>query len=125
MPAHQSKSAIGNRCKSDGRRINCIDYKANRLVDKLATHGYERNKRVEEGQKLIKAIKTAAKVALATLGQVTWCANNCSMTIVKDNGEEVIKICRDSIDKPVSAKKTSSADQKGTAGTKKEAKEEL
>ena len=45
-------------------------------------------------------VKRASKAALATLGQVTWAANNCKLSVVNENGEYVSKTCRDSTDPP-------------------------
>ena len=38
MPAHQSAAAIGSRYKRNNPAISCLDFRANRLVDKLALH---------------------------------------------------------------------------------------
>jgi hypothetical protein len=101
MPAHQNQKAIGERFKSNGHRISNIDFRANRLVDKLAAHRHERNAAADKGKQLVKQVRSAAKTALATLGQVTWAANNCEMKVVGDDGKETTKMLRDSTNKPI------------------------
>ena len=95
MPAHQSTAAIGNRIKSDGRMLNSVDFRANRLVDKLALHITENNIKARQMEKLVKEVRKAAKAAMATLGQVTWAANNCKLTVT-DDGNVRLKTCRGS-----------------------------
>ena len=101
MPAHQGQTAVGERFKSDGRRISCADFRANRLVDKLAAHRHERNVAAEKGKQLVKSIRSAAKTSLATLGMVTLMANNCELHMIDENGQEITSIFRDSISKPI------------------------
>lgn len=101
MPAHQNTAAIGNRYRSDGRRLSSIDYRANRLVDKLATHFIKPEAQTRKGEKLYADVRAASITALATLGEVTWAANNCSIECIDENGNKVTKICRDSSSKPI------------------------
>ena len=100
MPAHQGTGAIGSRYKSNGTRLSCIDFRANRLVDKLALYSTTQTEQARESEKLVNQVKGAAKVALATLGQVTWTANNCKTTEVDAEGVEKEKVSRDSGDAP-------------------------
>ena len=118
MPAHQSKAAIGSRFKSDGCRLSSLDYRANRLVDKLALYKAEDNAQARQGEKLVRDVRRAAKVALATLGQVTWAANNCQTAYTDDNGAAKIKICRDSMDIPSSKQAASRRTSQGTEAAK-------
>jgi hypothetical protein len=118
MPSHQNESAIGQRYKSDGRRISCLDHRANKLVDKLATHRMAKSTVEKASRKLVKEVKAAAGAALATLGQVTWHANNYQVTEINKNGEQVVRTKRDSVDKPKKATSASS-DKPKTRKTQK------
>ena len=44
MPAHKSHLAVGVATKSDGQLLTTTDWRANRLVDCLATQRIENNK---------------------------------------------------------------------------------
>ena len=81
MPAHQGTSAIGYIIKSNGKRLSSIDYRANRLVDKLAAHYAKLSPKAKAGEKLVNDVKMAATSALATLGEITWAANNCKTKV--------------------------------------------
>ena len=116
MPAHQTRTAIGNRFRSDGRRISCVDFRANRLVDKLAAFRHEKNIEADKGKKLLQLIRSAAKTSLAVLGQVTWAANNCEQKVTGEDGAEKKKVYRDSTSRPnksgQSRRKAESSDAK-------------
>ena len=99
-PAHQNAAAIGHRIKSNGKRLSCIDFRANRLVDKLAAHFAKPSLKAKEGEKLVNDIRVASTCALATLGQVTWAANNCPIEEENEEGVKITKIQRDSCDRP-------------------------
>jgi hypothetical protein len=117
MPAHQNTSAIGNRTRSDGKRLSCIDYRANRLVDRLAAHFIKPTVDARKGEKLVTDVKEAAVAALATLGEVTWKANHCKLQKVDEEGKEVTKVCRDSSDRPAKTKERSQKSHKAVKKT--------
>ena len=60
MPAHQGQSAIGTRVKSNGRLMTSVDFRANRLVDKLALHFAPPSAGAAAGRKLVASTKIAA-----------------------------------------------------------------
>jgi hypothetical protein len=84
--------------------LSSTDFRANRLVDKLAARHAKPSEQARKGQKLVTEIKTAAKGALATLGRVTWAANNCKVTVLDAEGKQVEKVCRDATGPPKKAK---------------------
>ena len=73
----------------------------------------------------MKTVRSAAKTYLATLGQVTWAANNHVRSIVDEKGIVKTKICRDSVSKPphLSRKDKPSAEVRGGGKTQEEVKE--
>ena len=61
MPAHQSTAAISCRYKSNGHRLNSMDYRANRLVDKLAGYRIKKNYHVRKGEQISKRHKESSQ----------------------------------------------------------------
>ena len=112
MPAHLGTAAIGCRTKSNGKEMTSLDWRANRLVDKLALFSSVQTLDAKRGELLVHSAKAAAKHALARLGQVTHEANNHKVQEQDEQGKMVTHTLRDSTSRPL------------TAGGKKAAKPE-
>ena len=89
MPAHQTTAAIGSRIKSDGKEVSSLDWRANRLVDKLALFSAVQSLAARNVEELVHSAKAAARHALARLGQVTHEANNHKVQGYDENGKWV------------------------------------
>ena len=100
--------------------MNCLDYRANRLVDKLAALHAKPSVQARKGEKLVKDVKMAAKSALATLGRVTWAANNCKLIITDAEGNLAEKTSRDATGPPKKTKTVNVAENKNKHSKKEQ-----
>ena len=95
MPSHGSKAVIGHAIKSDGTVVSALDWRANRLVDALAKAAAGRG-RVDDS---IKAFWDDAgetvEFCAATLGMVTFAANNFRESSLRADGSYVYAHRRD------------------------------
>lgn len=96
MPSHGSAASIGHARDSNGRSIDPVMWRANRLVDVLAKHAAAKCRlppwalsRVQDASKLY------AHHA-ARLGTVTHDANNHRQAVLNEEGQEVFTLLRDS-----------------------------
>ena len=105
MPAHQTAAVIGTRLKSDNRTVTSLDFRANRLVDKLALHFAAQSQEAKWGEVMVSSTKAAAKHALMAFGKVTFEANNHKIEVVGDDGVKRHKTVRDSQSAPELKKK--------------------
>ena len=96
MPAHLTSAGIGNRYKSNNKAISCIDFRGNRLVDKLALHSAAQSPEAKWGEVVVSSTKVAAKHALVSLGRVTFAATNHKVEAVGEDGVLRLKTVRDS-----------------------------
>ena len=76
MPAHLGVHAACGRRGSDGRPITVLDWRANRLVDKLASLVSARAPLAKPCSALLRSAKAAVLHAAAQLGAVTHAANH-------------------------------------------------
>ena len=95
MPAHTSRAAIGRRLRSDGRPVSKKDWRANRLVDKLAKTAAGFKAPPKDLLKLLKAANDATEHAGACLGLTTFAANNYRETSGRPDGTAVATLYRD------------------------------
>ena len=86
MPAHQTIGAIGNRHLSSGKRMSAIDWRANRLVDKLAQKEATAQSQSNAARGAAREMGVAVKHSAALLGAVTAASNNCKVTISLSDG---------------------------------------
>ena len=100
LPAHLSHSAIGEAKLSDGSRLIAVDWRANRLVDKLAKIAAGAQAEPRNVSDLVESLDVATAHAAALLGLVTHAANNHKVTEHDEHGNLVMRVKRDSIDKP-------------------------
>ena len=100
MPAHQSAAAIGTRYKSNNRAVSCLDFRANRLVDKLALHCATQSKEAKWGEVMVCSTKAATKHSLKLLGKVTYEANNHAVIVTSEDGTTKAQVIRDSCSAP-------------------------
>jgi hypothetical protein len=100
LPAHLSHSAIGEAKLSDGSRLTAVDWRANRLVDKLAKIAAGALAEPKNVTDLVGSLDAAAAHAAALLGIVTHAANNHKVLEVDEHGNQVTRTKRDSTAKP-------------------------
>ena len=100
FPAHKSLSAIGELKGSNGKRLSPVDWRANRLVDKLAKAAAEAAQPSEHTRKLVLSADAAAGHAAGLLGTITHAANNFEVCDIDEHGAVSRKVLRDSSDRP-------------------------
>ncbi len=100
FPAHKSLKAIGEVKGSNGRRMSAVDWRANRLVDKLAKTAAEAVLPSQHVRALVLSADAATGHAAGLLGIVTHAANNFEVCETDGSGKEVRKTVRDSSDRP-------------------------
>ena len=100
IPAHIPYAAVGERMLPCGRRLTDLDWRANRLVDALAKMGAAAQKAREGNEQLLMSTAALATHNAAQLGQVTFIANMFSQNYTDEDGNEKIRIIRDSTPKP-------------------------
>jgi len=100
VPAHHSHNSVGEAKLSNGIRLSHVDWRANRLVDKLAKTAAGARCAPEFVVELAAGLDAATAHAAALLGIVTHAANNHKVTEVGDGGAIITRIARDSVDKP-------------------------
>ena len=100
LPAHQTAAAIGHRVLSNGREMSAMDWRANRLVDKLAQKVALGCISSQDAVKLTSSMRVAARHAFALLGVVTHAANNHKIQEADRNGVVRTVTKRDAQDPP-------------------------
>ena len=85
---------------SNGKRLSPVDWRANRLVDKLAKAAAEAVQPSENTRKLVLSADAAAGHAAGLLGIVTHVANNFEVCETRETGTVSRKVLRDSSDRP-------------------------
>ena len=100
VPAHHSHKAVGEAKLSSGQRLSNVDWRANRLVDKLAKMAAGSHCEPEHLVELVAGLDAATVHAAALLGTVTHCANNHRITEMGDGGALTTCVVRDSVDEP-------------------------
>ena len=108
MPAHKSLTAVGEVKLSNGCRLTNVDWRANRLVDKLAKMAASELQCPKSTAELLASAEAASAHAACLLGMVTFAANNCVEVVINEDGTTSSKVVRDSQDKP-KFERTSSA----------------
>ena len=96
MPAHGSAASIGDARDSNGKCIDAVMWRANRLVDVLAKRAAARSRLPAWA---IGHVKDAGKLYAhhaARLGSVTHDANNYRQKLINEDGQEVTRMLRDS-----------------------------
>ena len=102
VPAHKSLSAVGEVKLSKGCRLSVVDWRANRLVDKLAKLAAEYLQAPRATLRLLASSEAAAAHASCLLGIVTHAANNHRVDMPNDDGSTTTRMVRDSSGKPKS-----------------------
>ena len=100
LPAHLSHDAVGEVKLSDGSRLTPVDWRANRLADKLAQVAAGTRAEPKHVVDLLESFDAASAYAAALLGVVTHAANNHNVTEVDEAGNLVTRTKRDSMAKP-------------------------
>jgi hypothetical protein len=85
-----------------------VDWRASRLVDKLAKFAAEAQQASKHIRELLPSADAAVAHAACLLGTVAHAANNCETTATDDSGKVTTAVSRDSSDKP-KAKRAGSA----------------
>ena len=120
MPAHTAPSAVGVRLKSTGMPVTPVDHRANALVDGLAKKAAADRRVPEHLRSLVDQAASAIEHSAATLGAVTYAANNRETACVSDDGTMHTKIDRDAIPLAKLARKAASKAVKDEREKKKE-----
>ncbi len=107
FPAHLTHKAIGEAKGSNGRRLSAVDWRANRLVDKLAKAAAMALQHSKHILGLLPSAEAAAAHATCLLGIVTHRANNHEVTTTDKDGRTLAKTLRDSTDRPKAKRATS------------------
>jgi len=118
MPAHTTLKTIGELKLSNGQRLSPVDWRANRLVDKLAKDEASRGLAPLAITRALTNGTALVKHAAITLGRVTHAANNHTVVELDSGGKEVKKTFRDSCDAPLWAKRRASDLEKPAHGCK-------
>ena len=100
MPAHQSVAAIGVACKSDGKPITSLEWRANRLVDAVAKNEATRGAAPQATIDLINSATALVKHSAAQMGTATHFANNHVTESTLEDGTTVRKTTRDAQEPP-------------------------
>ena len=107
FPAHLTHKAIGQAKGSNGCRLSAVDWRANRLVDKLAKVAAKALQFSKHVLNLLPSAVAASAHAACLLGVVTHKANNLEVSSTNAVGKTVTRTLRDSTERP-KAKRTSS-----------------
>ena len=102
VQTHKSLSAVGEVTLSNGNRLSMVDWRANRLVDKLAKIAAEYLQAPRATLRLLASGEAASAHAACLLGIVMHAANNHRVVTLNDDGSTTTKVVRDSSDKPKS-----------------------
>ena len=100
MPAHLSRKMVGEIKLGNGQRLSHIDWRANRLVDKLAKLAAWAAADTTSCFEVLKGGEAAAAHAAIVLGIVTHAANNHRTAERQPDGSVKHTVLRDSVDKP-------------------------
>eukprot|EP00973_Karenia_brevis_P009457 1276582-Karenia_brevis.AAC.1 len=122
FPAHQTLKAVGEVKGSNGRRLSPVDWRANRLVDKLAKIAAGARQHSQHVLKLFASADAATAHAACLLGVVTHKANNHEVTSTDGYGNTHTKKVRDSSDKPKAMRASSEPPRKGVKSGPPDAK---
>jgi len=95
MPSHGSKTVIGRAIKSDGSAVTALDWRANRLVDALAKAAAGKGRVDKSLLAFWDAAGEAVEFCAATLGMVTYAANNVRESAQRADGTYVYALRRD------------------------------
>jgi len=95
MPSHGSKTVIGHATKSDGSAVSALDWRANRLVDALAKIAAGRGRIDVALRTFWSTACEAVEFCAATLGMVTYAANNVRESAQRADGSYVYARRRD------------------------------
>ena len=86
IPAHQTAAVIRNRHLSVAKRIAAMDWRANRLVDKLAQREAAAQINSKPANAAVKGMTAEVKHGTALLGVVTAASNKCKDTFTLSDG---------------------------------------
>ena len=100
QPAHCSRASVGQIRLSNGSRITPADWRANRLVDKLAKDAAGFHSLTKEADAFINSSAKLSQHCLAQLAHVTHAANHHSVVRVDEHGTATTHVIRDSMPKP-------------------------
>jgi hypothetical protein len=100
MPSHRTVASIGNVRKSNGKFITALDWRANRLVDKLAKLGAQQHCVPDLAVDKYNAAMAAAEYFAALVGTVTFKANHHLVQVTRRSGSQGFSTVRDSLPGP-------------------------
>jgi len=96
MPSHTSRSAVGVTLRSDGNPVTYLDWRLNRLVDKVAKVAAASGRAPWRQRKLVEEAHRAVEFSAALLGLTTRAANNFQTTEWRADGTAHTQLRRDS-----------------------------
>jgi hypothetical protein len=96
MPSHCTTASIGTTVKSNGRTVTAMDWRANRLVDKLAKNAARAHCVPDLAVNTFEQALCAAEYYAALAGTVTYAGNHFAVDVVRRNGTIGRSIVRDS-----------------------------
>jgi len=96
MPAHTSRSAVGVAIRSDGCPVTYLDWRFNRLVDKVAKTAAAKGRAPLAQRRLVAEACQAVEFSAALLGLTTHAANNYLTTEWRADGSAHTLVRRDS-----------------------------
>ena len=106
LPAHQSRTRVGQAKSSNGMRLSPIDWRANRSVDVLSKRAAAFHQLTAHAANTLAHAANLSQWALAQLARVTHSANNHETVSVDEHGVSSTKVTRDSMERPKFAKST-------------------
>ena len=112
MPAHTSHKTFRQHCRSDGKSLSSVDWRANRLVDVLAKAAAEQHAAPTSTTNFLRDAEALVRFKAGMLGCVTHAANNCHVTAVGSDGITRTTVKRDATQPLVRARKTPSSARK-------------
>jgi len=96
MPAHTTRAAVGVALRSDGRPVSYLDWRTNRVVDKVAKAAAARGRAPLAQRQLVTEACQAVEFSAALLGMTTHAANNYVTTEWRPDGSAHSLVRRDS-----------------------------
>jgi len=96
MPSHTSRSAVGVTLRSDGNPVTYLDWRINRLVDKVAKVAAASGRAPWPQRRLVEEAHRAVEFSAALLGLTTRAANSFQTTEWRADGTAHTQLRRDS-----------------------------
>ena len=103
MPAHTTAATFSTRCRSDGRRLTAIDWRANAMADALAKKAAQSTRVPVAVRRQFQQMIAAQRYGAAVAGAACRAADSYVTTSYAHDGSLVTTVYRDSIGRPNAA----------------------